>query len=182
MRRRGWRTGSGEPAANPYLYMASQIITGLDGIARNARSRSVGRHALRNRRAAVAEELSTKRSRHCARTLVLPRASARTSSTISCASSKRRSPATRRKSPNGSRRNISSCSERARASSSGFLLAGQERDRQFVKQIGGIPRHQMLAAFREMQIELRIAFLAAVSHGPRRGRGRCGRRSAAAAS
>jgi glutamine synthetase len=24
----------GEPAANPYLYMASQIITGLDGIAR----------------------------------------------------------------------------------------------------------------------------------------------------
>ena len=36
----------GEPAANPYLYMASQIVTGLDGIAAQARSRSVGRHAL----------------------------------------------------------------------------------------------------------------------------------------
>ena len=24
----------GEPAANPYLYMASQIVTGLDGVAR----------------------------------------------------------------------------------------------------------------------------------------------------
>jgi glutamine synthetase len=25
---------AGEPAANPYLYMASQIVTGLDGVAR----------------------------------------------------------------------------------------------------------------------------------------------------
>ena len=36
----------GEPAANPYLYIASQIYAGLDGIARQARSRPVGRHAL----------------------------------------------------------------------------------------------------------------------------------------
>ena len=36
----------GEPAANPYLYMASQIYSGLDGIARRTRSRPVSRHAL----------------------------------------------------------------------------------------------------------------------------------------
>ena len=35
----------GEPAANPYLYMASQIVSGLDGLDAQARSRPVGRHA-----------------------------------------------------------------------------------------------------------------------------------------
>src|SRR6266700_5599760 len=35
----------------------------------------------------------------------------------------------------------------------------QERHRQLVKQIGRIPRHQVLAAIGEMQIELRIALM-----------------------
>ena len=42
----------GEPAANPYLYMASQILAGLDGVAR-AQARAVRRYALRDRRAAA---------------------------------------------------------------------------------------------------------------------------------
>ena len=46
----------GEPAANPYLYMASQIVTGLDGMAAQARSRPVRRYALRDEGAAAAEE------------------------------------------------------------------------------------------------------------------------------
>ena len=38
---------SGEPAANPYLYIASQIVTGLDGIDSGARPRPPDRPALR---------------------------------------------------------------------------------------------------------------------------------------
>ena len=45
----------GEPAANPYLYMASQIYAGLDGIAHKLRSGPVGRYAVRDQGAAVAE-------------------------------------------------------------------------------------------------------------------------------
>ena len=36
----------GEPMANPYLYMASQIYAGLDGIATQGRAGPVRRHAL----------------------------------------------------------------------------------------------------------------------------------------
>ena len=36
----------GEPAANPYLYMASQIYAGLDGMAQQPRSRPFGGYAL----------------------------------------------------------------------------------------------------------------------------------------
>ena len=36
----------GEPAANPYLYMASQIVSGPGRARPHARSRPVGRHAL----------------------------------------------------------------------------------------------------------------------------------------
>ena len=32
----------GEPSANPYLYIAAQIVAGLDGIAQQARSRPAG--------------------------------------------------------------------------------------------------------------------------------------------
>src|SRR5262249_25017524 len=35
----------------------------------------------------------------------------------------------------------------------------QERYRQLVGQVSGVPRHQMLAAVGEMQIQLRVAFL-----------------------
>ena len=48
----------GEPAANPYLYIASQIHAGLDGIASaQARSRTRGRYALRDRGAALPKNL-----------------------------------------------------------------------------------------------------------------------------
>ena len=56
IRRRGWRTAVGEPAANPYLYIASQIVAGLDGIDAQARSRPARRRALCRRAAAAAEE------------------------------------------------------------------------------------------------------------------------------
>ena len=46
----------GEPAANPYLYMASQILAGLDGIDRAARATPARRHALRDASARVAED------------------------------------------------------------------------------------------------------------------------------
>src|SRR4029078_12257922 len=36
----------GEPAANPYLYMASQILSGLDGVDRKLAPRPSARHAL----------------------------------------------------------------------------------------------------------------------------------------
>ena len=45
----------GEPLANPYLYMASQIHAGLDGIARKLDAGAVGRRALRDVGRAVAE-------------------------------------------------------------------------------------------------------------------------------
>ncbi len=57
----------------------------------------------------------------------------------------------------------------------------QERHRQPVEQVGRVPRHQVLAAVGEMQIELRDSAPSAAWRAPRRGRGRCGRRSAAAA-
>src|SRR6516162_2713190 len=38
-------------------------------------------------------------------------------------------------------------------------LSRQERHRQPVEQIGGVPRHQVLAAFGEVEVELRIALL-----------------------
>ncbi len=44
----------GEPAANPYLYMASQIHAGLDGDRAQARSGPLRRHALRDIGAAAA--------------------------------------------------------------------------------------------------------------------------------
>ena len=46
----------GEPAANPYLYIASQIAAGLDGIEQQARSRRAGRRSLRRRPAAASRE------------------------------------------------------------------------------------------------------------------------------
>ena len=46
---------AGEPLANPYLYMASQIHAGLDGVARKLAARSVSRRALRERRRRAAE-------------------------------------------------------------------------------------------------------------------------------
>ena len=71
----------GEPAANPYLYMASQIVSGLDGLDAQARSRPVGRHALRGQGAAAAALARPKRWRRSATTRRCARASATSSST-----------------------------------------------------------------------------------------------------
>ena len=46
----------GEPAANPYLFIASQIVAGLDGVERALDPRPAGRRALRGRAPAAAEE------------------------------------------------------------------------------------------------------------------------------
>ena len=46
----------GEPAANPYLYILAQIVTGLAGIETNAGIAAAERRALRGRPSAVAEE------------------------------------------------------------------------------------------------------------------------------
>ncbi len=46
----------GEPLANPYLYMASQIYAGLDGVAQESRAGPVRRHALRGQGRPVAEK------------------------------------------------------------------------------------------------------------------------------
>ena len=56
----------GEPAANPYLYIASQIAAGLDGIDHAARSRSAGRRSLQRRPAAPAGHAAGRA--RCART------------------------------------------------------------------------------------------------------------------
>ena len=48
----------GEPAANPYLFMMSQIVAGLDGIDACARSRSADRRALCVRSPAAAEVIA----------------------------------------------------------------------------------------------------------------------------
>ena len=56
----------GEPAANPYLYMASQVLAGLDGIDAPPRSRPVGRCALRDQGRAAAEDAWPRRWPRCA--------------------------------------------------------------------------------------------------------------------
>ena len=62
----------GEPAANPYLYMASQIACGLDGIATNADPGTVVRHAVQRRcarrcRGACMEAITALRDNACFR-------------------------------------------------------------------------------------------------------------------
>ena len=63
----------GEPAANPYLYMASQILTGLDGMRAHARSRPVGGYALRDAGGAVCRKRSSEALARAARRRLLRR-------------------------------------------------------------------------------------------------------------
>ncbi len=71
----------GEPAANPYLYMASQIVTGLDGIARKLDPGPSADTPYETAGAAAAEDAWRRRSRRCARTAASPKVSAKASST-----------------------------------------------------------------------------------------------------
>ena len=61
----------GEPSANPYLYMASQIVCGLDGIAQEARAGAVGRPPYEVEAPLLPKNLEEALSR-CATTLASP--------------------------------------------------------------------------------------------------------------
>ena len=99
----------GEPSANPYLYMASQIVCGLDGV---EQKREPGPSADRPYEMdapllpkSLEEALVALRQNHAS-----PPGSARASSIISTASSRANSRVTRPKSRTGSSASISSCS------------------------------------------------------------------------
>ena len=82
----------GEPAANPYLYFASQIYCGLDGIERKLvlpRATDTPYETKADR----CRARSTRRSSTCAPTRRCATASAPPSSTTTAASRKPRSPA-----------------------------------------------------------------------------------------
>ncbi len=53
---------AGEPAANPYLYLGSQIVCGIDGIKRKLTAAAARRHALRDEGADAPEDISARRS------------------------------------------------------------------------------------------------------------------------
>ena len=77
----------GEPAANPYLFIMSQIVAGLDGIAKKLEPGPSRRRALRRQTAHAAEEPARRRSMRWTREPLFRRNSATYSSTISSSSS-----------------------------------------------------------------------------------------------
>ena len=83
----------GEPAANPYLYMASQIVTGLDGMRRGL-DPGPPADTPYEARAELCPRPSRRRWPRCATIPASPRASAGISSTITCASRRPSSRAT----------------------------------------------------------------------------------------
>ena len=72
---------AGEPAANPYLYMASQVLAGLDGIERRL-DPGPSADAPYETKAEPLPEASARRSRRCARARSSARSWVRRSSTI----------------------------------------------------------------------------------------------------
>ena len=93
----------GEPAANPYLYMASQIYAGLDGMAARRDPGRVGGHALRDQGAGAAEGLGRGGRRAAERAKFSEKISALPSSIITPTSSKPSSPASRPRRPAAAR-------------------------------------------------------------------------------
>ena len=89
IRRRGRRTAAGEPAANPYLYMASQAFAGLDGVD-HAPSRPAA-DAPYETPPQPCRPRSPKPSRPCAPTVLFSAGLATVLSTISAASRRPRS-------------------------------------------------------------------------------------------
>jgi len=86
----------GEPAANPYLYMASQVLAGLDGLARKLAPGPRPTRPTRPRPRCCPSRW-TRRWWRCAVIPAFATAWARPSSTISRTSSKLRSPASKRR-------------------------------------------------------------------------------------
>ena len=105
----------GEPAANPYLYMASQIYAGLDGIARRLDPGPSADTPYETSARAAAEKSRRGADRAARRRRASATASARPSSIITRTSRRpsshasARSKATAPRSRPGSRRNISIC-------------------------------------------------------------------------
>ena len=66
----------GEPAANPYLYMASQIVTGLDGMARKLDPGPSADTPYETKARTAAEESGGGARARCATTPASPKASA----------------------------------------------------------------------------------------------------------
>ena len=81
----------GEPAANPYLYFASQIHSGLDGTAARARPRALRRYAVRSGSPTARRVRWTKRWQRCVPTHACAKAWAARSWTTSAASRRRSS-------------------------------------------------------------------------------------------
>ena len=77
----------GEPAANPYLYLASQVHAGLDGIARRLKAPPATDAPYAGSEREPAHQPGRSAGRRCAPTRCCARPSARTSSTTSPASS-----------------------------------------------------------------------------------------------
>ena len=101
----------GEPAANPYLYMASQILSGLDGVDRKLDPGPSADTPYETKAALLPKSLARSgvRARRTIRSSA--RRWARSSSTITSTSRTPRSSASRPKSRTGSSANISRCFE-----------------------------------------------------------------------
>ncbi len=108
----------GEPAANPYLYMASQILSGLDGVDRKLDPGPSADTPYETKARAAAEESARGGVRAEGRS-VLPRGAGGRSSWITTSTSRTpRSSAFRPRYRTGSTANISRCFEVAAARSS----------------------------------------------------------------
>ena len=103
----------GEPAANPYLYMASQILSGLDGVDSKL-DPPLSADTPYETKADLAAEIAARSRVRAERRSVLPRALGEHSSTITSTSRTPRSSASRPRCRTGSSANTSRCSERPR--------------------------------------------------------------------
>ncbi len=101
----------GEPAANPYLYMASQILSGLDGVDRKLDPGPSADTPYETKAALLPKSLREAVSRAQGRSVLPRQRSARRSSTITSTSRTPRSSNSRPKSRTGSTASISRCSD-----------------------------------------------------------------------
>ena len=101
----------GEPAANPYLYMASQILSGLDGVDRKLDPGPSADTPYETKAALLPKTLARSGVRAAGRSVLPAGAGRRSSSTITSTSRTPRSSAFRPKCRTGSIANISRCFE-----------------------------------------------------------------------
>ena len=111
----------GEPAANPYLYMASQILSGLDGVDRGL-DPGPSADTPYETKAALLPRRCAKRCPRCRTIRSSARRWARNSSTITSTSRTPRSSGFRPRCRNGSSANISRCFDAVPLSGRGDLV------------------------------------------------------------